>query len=334
MSSIDNLPFNAPPPATGFGGPAFTNFDQPPFGAAAAQPDGVASYGSSAWNPYGAYGSYGGTSFGSGALGGIMNGFSSFISNLFNEISGWFGGGGSPSPSPTAPGAPVSVPGSPVSAPAAPVSASGSPSPAGGEQFYSSARAASWGDPHDSFNGTGANGQSVGGKWDNMNSHWDLLDSNSFAGGLRVSTQVTQPNQDGVTHNQSATVTTNGGNTQVTMNANGTMSVTSYGQSYSLAPGQSINLGNGETVSAAQNGSLTVSMQNASGGTVAISLTAADGGVNVAAQAANVDLGGYLASRNGPAGTNPQPVAGSAPAPAGSCRRRSRSSKSIRATSS
>ena len=51
-------------------------------------------------------------------------------------------------------------------------------------------------------------GQTQKGSWDNMRSHADLLDSNSFAGGYRVATQVSQPNAQGVTMNQSASIAT------------------------------------------------------------------------------------------------------------------------------
>lgn len=320
MSTINNLPFGAPSVAAGFGG-ALPMLESSPFEASPMQQaDAISPVGTGAWGFGGAYGSYGGTALGAaGGLGGILGSFSSFISNLFNEIAGWFGmGSGAPSPVATSPG-PVSGPGTPVSGGGSPISAPGSPGSGpisgypivgGGEQFYTSADASSWGDPHDSFSGTNANGQSVDGKWNSMASHADLLDSDSFKGGLRVSTQVTQPSSSGVTHNQSATVTTNGGNTQVTMNANGTTSITSYGRNYTVAAGQSINLGNGETVTANQNGSLTVNMTNSNGGSVAISLTAQGGGVNVSAQAQNVDLGGYLA-RQGTA----SPIGGSSTPP-------------------
>lgn len=168
--------------------------------------------------------------------------------------------------------------------------------PYGNERFFKNASGSSDGDPHLSFNGA---------KWNNMASQPDLLNSNSIAGGFRVSTQVTPPNQKGVTWNQSATVSLNGGATNVTMNNNGEASITSYGQSVSIAKGQTLQLGDGESVTYEQNGSLEVTAQNGAGGRIATTLSPQGQGVNVDVTAHDVDLGGTLVNgyerrENGP----------------------------------
>jgi hypothetical protein len=165
----------------------------------------------------------------------------------------------------------------------------------GGQTYFTNASASSTGDPHEAFDGTTGNGSNVNQKWNSMQSHGDLLSSNSFAGGYRVSTQVTQPNANGVTYNQSATVTTDGGATTVSMQANGSYAVTENGQTVSLAQGQATSLGNGENVTLNADGSLTIADANAQGGSISTNLKSnGDGGVDVSNTATNVDLGGYL----------------------------------------
>jgi hypothetical protein len=127
-----------------------------------------------------------------------------------------------------------------------------------------------------------------------MNSHADLLDSDSFAGGYQISTNVTQPGANGVTFNQSATITTGFGSTQVSLDKNGTATIQENGQSIALANGQSYDLGNGETVSRNGDGSVVVTDNNGIGGTITTTLSENGQGVNVNAQAGNVDLGGDL----------------------------------------
>lgn len=169
-----------------------------------------------------------------------------------------------------------------------------------GEQQYTSATASSTGDPHLAFNGTAQNGTSANAKWDDMNAHADLLDSDSFAGGFRVSTTATAPNANGVTYNGSATVATHGGNTSVSLDANGNATLLENGRSVNLADGRNINLGNGESVALAQDGSLTITDRNRNGGSITTTLRDnGSGGVDVNASAQNVDLGGYLAGANG-----------------------------------
>lgn len=179
--------------------------------------------------------------------------------------------------------------------------------PQSGQQFFSNATASSTGDPHLSFNGTNGAGNSSNAKWDSMASHQDLLDSNSFSGGYRVSTTATAPNSSGVTYNQSATVSTRNGHDSVSLDAGGNASVSRNGQSYSIADGQSMSLGSGETVSRAQNGNLTIDDATNNGGSISTTLSENGHGVDVNVQADNVDLGGDLAggSASTPA---PQPA--------------------------
>jgi hypothetical protein len=173
--------------------------------------------------------------------------------------------------------------------------------PYGNERFFQNANGSSEGDPHLAFNGA---------RWTNMSSQPDLLKSNSFTGGYKVSTQATPPNAKGVTWNQSATVSLNNGATTVTMNNNGEPSITNYGQSLAIARGQTLGLGDGESVACEQNGSLVVTAQNAQGGRIATTLSARDNGVDVDVTAHDVDLGGALVnSYEGPG------AAGAAPGP-------------------
>ncbi len=169
-----------------------------------------------------------------------------------------------------------------------------------GEEQYANATASSTGDPHLTFSGTAQNGTSANAKWDDMNSHGDLLDSDSFAGGYRISTTATSPNANGVTYNGSASVGTNGGSTRVSLDANGNATLLENGRSQSIANGARFNLGNGEAVSRANDGTLTVSDRNRNGGSIITTLRDnGSGGVDVNASAQNIDLGGYLAGANG-----------------------------------
>jgi hypothetical protein len=182
--------------------------------------------------------------------------------------------------------------------------------PYGNERFFQNASGSSEGDPHLSFNGA---------KWNNMTSQPDLLNSNSFAGGFRVSTQVTPPNAKGVTWNQAATVTLDNGATSVSMNDNGQASVTNDGRSVSIARGQTLQLGNGESVTYQQNGALRVTAQNQYGGRIETTLTPDGKGVNVDVTAHDVDLGGTLVNgyedrhHGGLTGPIPGPVPVSGP---------------------
>jgi RES domain-containing protein len=259
-------------------------------GATAA--DGI----SSAAQPPGGAPAPGWPWFGGGnGAGGFINQFMSTIFAAFTQLAQyltsmfgtppwgqtWFppyGGGPSPSPAP-----------GPGPAPQQRHSVGD-----GKQQYFTSADFRSTGDPHDAFAGTTASGETVGGRWNNMLNHPDLLHSNSFAGGFRISTDVGQPNDRGVTRNNTATVETNYGRTAVTMSAGGSFSVTENGKSIELEAGKTQDLGHGESVTLNKDGSLTVVDRSASGGEITTTLSAKNGGVNVEASAQNVDLGGYL----------------------------------------
>ena len=227
-------------------------------------------------------GLYGGSSSGSTGLGGfagIMNGFMNMLASALGSLSGMFGGSGTTQPVPWQ-GPPPATPDQQQ------------------QQFFTNATASSVGDPHDAFSGTTANGTSLGSTWDNMEAHPYLLDSNSFAGGYRVSTTSTAPQANGITYNSSATVTTDRGATSVTMNADGSYAVTENGQNVTLQEGQAIPLDGTESVTLNANGSLSIVDQNARGGSISTTLKSnGDGGVDVNASASNVDLGGYLVGR-------------------------------------
>jgi hypothetical protein len=181
---------------------------------------------------------------------------------------------------------------SPYGGGTSPYGGNGSCAPYGGERFFQNATGASEGDPHLSFNGS---------RWNSMVSQPDLLNSNSFAGGYQISTQVTQPNGRGVTRNQSATVALNNGATKVSLNNDGDATITSFGRSVNVARGQTLNLGDGESVTYNRDGSLSVSAQNGEGGRLTTTLTANGKGVDVDVTAHDVDLGGALVNGNGPA---------------------------------
>ena len=144
-----------------------------------------------------------------------------------------------------------------------------------------------------------------------MASQPDLLNSDSFNGGFRISTQVTPSNGKGVTWNQSATVSLNNGATKVSMNDNGQASITSFGQQVPICRGQTLQLGDGESVTYEQNGSLGVVAQNGDGGRIDTTLNPQGKGVNVDVTAHDVDLGGALVNgyerRSEPSGPVPVP---------------------------
>jgi hypothetical protein len=164
------------------------------------------------------------------------------------------------------------------------------------QQYFSSATGGSNGDPHLSFNGS---------TWNDMNGAWNLIDSDSFPGGFRISTQTTAPNAAGVTYNRQATLTTNFGTTAVTLSNDGAATYLQNGTTNAIAPGQTIDLGNGETVARNSNGSLTIACTTPSGGTITTTMCDKGQGVDVNVDANNVDLGGTLV--NGSNATTPQP---------------------------
>lgn len=170
----------------------------------------------------------------------------------------------------------------------------GSPQPSAGQRFFSSASGSSSGDPHLAFSGTDGQGQTAASHFDSMSAHADLLDSDSFAGGYRLSTGVTQPDQNGVTYNDSATISTQNGQAAVTLDRSGRASYVLGGQTYDIANGQTVDLGSGETLARGSDGTLTVTDDNGQGGRITTTLRDAGAGVDVAATAQNVDLGGDL----------------------------------------
>jgi len=168
------------------------------------------------------------------------------------------------------------------------------------DPVYENATASSTGDPHLAFDATNPNGQRANARYDIMSSHDDLLHSRSIAGGYRLSTAVTAPQQNGVTYNQRATVTTNFGDTSVTLDKSGAATLVSHGRQLSIAGGQSIDLGNGETVMRNADGSLTVDDRSRRGGSIVTTLRSNGQGVDVNVQAHDVALGGDLAGAAAP----------------------------------
>ena len=170
-----------------------------------------------------------------------------------------------------------------------------SPLPNGPQQQFQNVDVSSTGDPHIAETGTqaGPGGQhAVDVRWDSMTSHDDLVHSNQIEGGYRVSTAVTQPGSNGITSNQSATVHTNFDQDSVTMNRDGSFAIFDDGQAVQLGKGESADLSGGETVSANQDGSLSVSASNGSGGTIATTLRSTGAGVDVTTHAHEIGLGG------------------------------------------
>lgn len=181
-------------------------------------------------------------------------------------------------------------------------------SPNGDEQYFASAQGSDDGDPHLSFNGS---------KWNSMQSHPNLLQSNSIPGGYRLSTQVTNTNARGVTRNQSAQITLDGGRTTIGLNGDGKASIVRNGENVPIAPGQTLQLGWGTTVTCKQNGTLSVNSRNAMGGQISTTLSTKNGGVDVDVSAQNVDLGGALVrgqSVSPPPSPVPSPTPGGPPA--------------------
>jgi hypothetical protein len=215
-------------------------------------------------------GSSGGFDFSS-----ILNQIGNLISGLFQQLGSMFAN--------SQPGNGTPQPGTPAS-----------PQPAGSETYFANSTSSSTGDPHLAFDGTTGAGATVSDKWNSMSGHGNLLSSDSFNGGYRVSTQTTAPNSAGIAYNGSATVTTDAGAAAVTMNKDGSYSVTQNGQDVSLTQGQATSLGNGETVTLNTDGSLTVADANGSGGTLSTTLTSHGSYVDVSNAAHDVDLGGYL----------------------------------------
>ena len=169
-----------------------------------------------------------------------------------------------------------------------------------GTQNVSDGTFASAGDPHlsedASVTGASGNTSAVNHHFDSMSSHDDLLSSQDFNGGYRLSTAVTAPNANGITLNQSATVHANNNLDNITLRNDGSFSITSDGNNVSLATGQSATLEGGETVTSNADGSLTVLDQNLYGGSIATTMSAKGGGVDVSAAVHHATVGGDIAS--------------------------------------
>lgn len=170
---------------------------------------------------------------------------------------------------------------------------------ASGQTAFADATASSIGDPHESFAGTKAGGEHVTDAWDSMSAHHELLSSDSFAGGYRLSNTVTAPAASGVTMNAHIGVATDGGATNVGMNADGSYEVTSFGRHVDLAPGRAFRLSDDESVTLNADRSLKIDERNAAGGSITTTLHSnGAGGVDATTHAHDVDLGGYLVMKS------------------------------------
>ncbi len=165
---------------------------------------------------------------------------------------------------------------------------------ASNQTYFKNATASSTGDPHLAFSGTDASGTLRQARFDSMDSHSDLLDSNSFGGGYRIATTATAPDARGITYNRQATVSTDYGATQVSLDSGGSALVSENGYQIDLKPGQLYSLSNSETVSRTADGSVVVQDRNAAGGNITTTLRRSGQGVDVSATARDVNLGGDL----------------------------------------
>jgi hypothetical protein len=249
-------------------------------------PNGAGDGVGSAWWSCGSPGANGGNSTGNGMLAnlsGLLGSLVSALQQLLGGLSaGASSGGGNGYGFGGGYGGGYATPGQTFS---------GDPG-----QRFANVTISSSGDPHIAETGTqlGPNGaQSVNQRYDSMVSQPDLVSAN-IAGGYRVATTVTQPNAKGITWNQSATVEADHGRERVTMNNDGSFSVSEDGRSLSLARGQTLDLAGGETVTENQNGSLLVSASNGRGGSIATTLSASGGGVDVTTTAQQLQLGGAV----------------------------------------
>jgi hypothetical protein len=161
------------------------------------------------------------------------------------------------------------------------------------QPFFDTAQASSTGDPHLAFDGTSA-GTTQQARFDSMDGHSDLLDSDSFQGGFRISTAVTSPDANGITSNRRADVVTDFGSTRVSLDNSGQARIVRNGKTLDLTPGQSVRLGANESVVQNGDGSLVISEDNATGGSITTTLRKAGAGVDVNVNAHSVDLGGDL----------------------------------------
>ena len=179
----------------------------------------------------------------------------------------------------------------------------------GSGQRFQDVDVSSTGDPHLAAVGTREGGSgTVDAHWDSMASQNDLVHSTQIDGGYRVSTAVTQPDANGVTSNQSATVRTNFEQDAVTMNRDGSFGIYDNGAEVRLGKGESAVLSGGETVSENQDGSLIVSARSATGGTIATTMRATGAGVDVTTHAHDIAVGGAAIAHAGPAQPHRKPA--------------------------
>ena len=171
----------------------------------------------------------------------------------------------------------------------------------GTQRQFNTVDVSSTGDPHLAASGTlsGSNAPLTE-KFDSMTAHDDLVHSTAIDGGYRVSTAVTQPDANGVTANQSATVHANYDGDRITMNRDGSYAISDDGDAVQLAKGGSLELAGGETVTSNADGSLTVAAANAAGGTIATTMRATGGGVDVTTHAQNLAVGGDVVNHDLP----------------------------------
>lgn len=181
---------------------------------------------------------------------------------------------------------------------------------------------ASTGDPHlgetASVLTAAGTTSSVNRTFDSMTGHDNLLSSQDFNGGYRLSTTVTAPNDSGVTMNAAATIHMNDGSDTIALRGDGSFTIAAAGQDVTLAGGQSVILGAGERVTNNGDGSLTVVATNAYGGAITTTLAAKGGGVDVNATVHDVNVGGDIASAVAspePAAPTPPPAGDTAPRP-------------------
>ncbi|MDQ2857078.1 MAG: hypothetical protein M3R53_00315 [Candidatus Eremiobacteraeota bacterium] len=216
------------------------------------------------------------------SIGSLMNGLMAALSNLVDRLGALLQGAGD---------------------------RTGGPAPGAGQRFFQDASASSVGDPHDALTGTTGEGHGVSKRWDDVQGHPDLLDSDSFAGGYRVSTSITPPGASGVTQNQSATVSLDSGASSATLNHDGSYSVVSQGRNLTLEASRPTPLGSGATVTLNADRSLRVDDRSADGGDLGTTLRPnGSGGVDVTSDAHRVDLGGYLLHGTGEAAGPTEPV--------------------------
>jgi hypothetical protein len=162
------------------------------------------------------------------------------------------------------------------------------------QTYFQNADASSTGDPHLAFSGTGLSGSTRQKHFDSMTGHADLLDSASFQGGYRISTNTTQPGANGITYNERATIATNYGRTRVSLDKDGDAYLVKNGRRFSIAANRTYDLGKGESVRRNADGSLEVRDSNAEGGSIVTTLSLNGQGVDVRTHAQNVELGGDL----------------------------------------